>query len=153
MAAWTLKTEPDDYSLDDLERDGTTRWDGVGNNAALKHMRLMQPGEMALIYHTGKEKAVVGVARLASGPYADPAGEDAKRVVVDVEFDRRLPRPVTLAEIKADPDLAEWPLVRQGRLSVVPTPPEVWQRVLRMAESEDRKDAKGAKARKVGGTN
>ena len=132
MAAWTLKTEPADYSLDDLERDGTTVWDGVGNNAALKHMRSAARGERAFVYHTGKERAVVGVASIASDPYADPG--DPSRVVFDVRFERRLKRPVTLAGIKDDPALAEWALVRQGRLSVVPTPPEVWERVVGMAE-------------------
>ena len=132
MAAWLLKTEPSDYSLDDLERDGTTRWDGVSNNAALKHIRSAKAGESAFVYHTGKERAVVGVATIAGDPYADPAAPES--AVFDVTFARRLARPVTLAEIKSDPALAEWALVRQGRLSVVPTPPEVWARVTGMAE-------------------
>ena len=140
MAAWTLKTEPTDYSLDDLERDGVTVWDGVGNNAALKHMRSAREGERAFVYHTGKERAVVGIAVIASEPYADP--DDPSRVVFDVRFERRLKRPVTLAEVKDDPALAEWALVRQGRLSVIPTPPEVWERVVGMAEGEDREGAK-----------
>lgn len=129
MAAWLLKTEPDDYSLDDLERDGSTVWDGVSNNAALKNIRQIKPGERCFIYHTGREKQIVGIATVASEPYVDPSSSDDALVVFDVAFDKRLKRPVTLAEIKADPQFAEWQLVRQGRLSVVPTPPEVWKHV------------------------
>lgn len=135
MAAWLLKTEPDDYSLDDLERDGTTVWDGVSNNAALKNIRLMKPGERCFVYHTGGEKQVVGIGKVASEPYPDPNVSDDKRVVFDLAFDKRLKRPVTLAEIKADPQFAEWQLVRQGRLSVVPTPPEVWKAVNDLARA------------------
>jgi predicted RNA-binding protein with PUA-like domain len=134
MAAWLLKTEPDSYSLDDLERDGTTVWDGVSNNAALKNIRLMQPGERCFVYHTGKEKQVVGIAKVVSDPYPDPKSSDDKLVVFDIAFDKRLKRPVTLAQIKADPQFAEWQLVRQSRLSVVPTPPEVWKAVNDLAK-------------------
>ena len=132
IAAWLLKTEPDVYSLDDLERDGKTAWDGITNNAALKHLRTMKVGEACFVYHTGKEKRVVGIAKVASAPYA--AGDDPKLAVIDLAFDKRLPRPVTLAEIKADPFFAEWELVRQSRLSVVPTPAEVWRKVVRKSE-------------------
>lgn len=132
MAAWLLKTEPSDYSLGDLERDGSTRWDGVGNNAALLNMRKMELDERCFIYHTGKEKAVVGIAKVTTPAYPDPEADNAKMLVVDVAFEKRLKRPVTLAEIKADPNFAEWQLVRQSRLSVVPTPPEIWKRVVEM---------------------
>ena len=89
MAAWLLKTEPDDYSIDDLERDGTTVWDGVANNAALMHMRAARAGERCFIYHTGRERQVVGIGRLASDPYPDPASSDERLVVFDVAFERR----------------------------------------------------------------
>lgn len=135
MAAWLLKTEPDSYSLDDLEREKQTVWDGVSNNAALKNIRLIQLGERCFIYHTGKEKQVVGIARVASEPYPDPKASDDKLVVFDLAFDKRLKRPVTLAQIKADPQFAEWQLVRQGRLSIVPTPPEVWKAVNDLAKA------------------
>ena len=128
MAAWLLKTEPDVYSLDDLERDGKTVWDGITNNAALKHLRTMRAGESCFVYHTGKERAVVGIAKVASPPYA--SGADPKLAAVDLAFEKRLARPVTLAEIKADPFFAEWELVRQARLSVVPTPAEVWKFII-----------------------
>ena len=133
MAAWVIKTEPGCYSFDDLERDGATTWDGITNAAALKNLRLMRPGERCFVYHTGDERRIVGVAKVEAGPYADPKHSDEKLVVVDLAFDRRLKRPVTLAEIRAEPNFADWALVRQGRLSVAPTPPEIWMRVLELA--------------------
>jgi predicted RNA-binding protein with PUA-like domain len=136
---WLLKTEPDDYAYADLERDGATVWDGVSNNAGLKNIRDMRPGDLALIYHTGEERQAVGLAEVTSEPYPDPKGGDPKRVVVDVRPLRRLPRPVTLAEVKADTAFADFALVRQGRLSVVPVAPDQWRRLLAMAgEAEDR---------------
>ena len=137
---WLLKTEPDHYSYADLERDGATVWDGVSNNAALMHIRNMRLGDLALIYHTGEERQAVGVAEVTSEPYPDPKAGDAKLVVVDVRPLRRLPRPVTLASVKADPAFGDFALVRQGRLSVVPVAPEQWRRLLALAgESEDRR--------------
>jgi predicted RNA-binding protein with PUA-like domain len=137
---WLLKSEPDHYAYADLERDGATIWDGVSNNAALLHLRAMQPGDLALIYHTGEERQAVGVAEVTSAPYPDPQAGDPKLVVVDVRPLRRLPRPVTLAAVKADAAFADFALVRQGRLSVVPVAPEHWQRLLAMGgESEDRR--------------
>jgi predicted RNA-binding protein with PUA-like domain len=93
----------------------------------------MLEGDDALIYHTGNEKALIGLARIASGPYPDPSAKDPRLVVVDVEAGQRLPRPVTLAEVKADPAFADLGLVRQGRLSVVPVEPAQWKRLLGMA--------------------
>jgi predicted RNA-binding protein with PUA-like domain len=130
---WLLKTEPDNYSYADLERDGATVWDGVSSNAALKHMRGMQPGDLALIYHTGDERQAVGLAEVTSAPYPDPKLGDPKLVVVDVRPLRRLPRPVTLAAVKADPAFAGFALVREGRLSVVPVSPEQWGRLMALA--------------------
>ncbi len=128
---WVLKTEPSEYGFSDLVREGRTRWEGVSNPVALKHLRSMQEGDDALIYHTGKEKAAVGLARVASAPYPDPS--DAKLVVVDVEPVRPLPKAVPLAAIKAEPALAELGLVRVPRLSVVPVEPAQWKRLLAMA--------------------
>jgi predicted RNA-binding protein with PUA-like domain len=130
---WLLKTEPDHYAYADLERDGATVWDGVSNNAALLHIRAMRPGDLALIYHTGEERQAVGVAEVTSEPYPDRQAGDPKLVVVDVRPLRRLPRPVTLSAVKADAAFADFALVRQGRLSVVPVNPEQWQRLLAMA--------------------
>ena len=135
MAAWLLKTEPSSYSFDDLERDGRTVWDGVTNAAAQKNIRMMQPGERCFFYHTGDEKRIVGIAKVEGAPYADQESSDGKLVVVDLAFDKRLAKPVTLAQIKADPFFADWPLVRQGRLSVVPTTPEIWKRVVDLSKA------------------
>lgn len=133
---WILKTEPSDYSFADLERDGRTVWDGVTNALALKHIRTMKPGDVAMIYHTGDEKRIVGLATVVSEPYPDPKADDARIVVVDVEVGKRLSRPVTLAEIKADPDFKDLALVRQGRLSVVPVEEGLWEKLLRMGGGE-----------------
>ena len=130
---WLLKTEPANYSYADLERDGATVWDGVSNNAALMHLRAMQPGDLALIYHTGDERQAVGLAEVTSAPYPDPKASDPKLVVVDIRPLRRLPQPVTLAAIKADPAFADFALVRQGRLSVVPVTEAQWARLLGIA--------------------
>jgi predicted RNA-binding protein with PUA-like domain len=130
---WLLKTEPDNYSYADLERDGATIWDGVANNTALMHIRTMQPGDLALIYHTGDERQAVGLAEITSAPYADPQLGDPKLVVVDLRPLRRLPQPVTLTAVKADPEFADFALVRQGRLSVVPVTPAQWAKLLGMA--------------------
>jgi predicted RNA-binding protein with PUA-like domain len=129
MAFWLLKTEPDCYSWDDLERDGQTVWDGVENALALKHIRSMKKGDLALIYHTGNERQAVGVAQVVSAPYADPKAGDEKLVVVDVKAKKKLARPVTLDVIKADPAFSGWDLLRISRLSVVPTPEAMWKRI------------------------
>src|SRR5688572_19415482 len=117
---WLLKTEPSTYSWDDLVRAKTATWDGVSNPVALKHLSAMEPGDDALIYHTGKEKSVIGLARVTRSAYPDPGANDPKQLVVDIEAVRPLSRAVPLAEIKADAHFAQSPLVRQGRLSVVP---------------------------------
>ena len=133
MAYWILKTEPSTYSFDQLERDGTAVWDGVTNPLALKHLRAMQPGDEALIYHTGDEKAVVGLARVTSAAYPDPKAKDPRLVVVELKAGRRLKRPVTLAEIKAEPAFQDLALVRMPRLSVVPATAAQWKELLEMA--------------------
>jgi predicted RNA-binding protein with PUA-like domain len=133
MAYWLLKSEPDAYSYADLERDGTTVWDGVANNVALMHLRTIQAGDMALIYHTGDERRAVGLAEVISAPYPDPKAGDPKLVVVDVRAVRPLANPVTLSAIKADPFFADFALVRQSRLSVVPVSADQWARLMTMA--------------------
>ncbi|WP_029215337.1 EVE domain-containing protein [Kallotenue papyrolyticum] len=135
MAYWVLKTEPDCYSFADLEREQVTVWDGVSNPQALGNLRRMQPGDQALIYHTGDERAAVGLAEIVSTPYPDPQQADPRRVVVDVRAVRRLRRPIPLSAIKTDPALAELALVRQGRLSVVPVPEELWPRLMAMEQA------------------
>ena len=129
---WIVKTEPSSYSFGDLERDRRTVWDGVKNAVALKNIRAMRKGDAVMVYHTGDEKQIVGLATVVSDPYPDPKADDDALVVVDVEVGKRLPRPVTLAEIKADPDFKDLALVRQGRLSVVPVEERLWKKLLRM---------------------
>lgn len=131
-AYWILKTEPSTYAFADLRREGRARWDGIANAVALKHLRSMRRGDRALVYHTGEEKRLVGLATVASDPYPDPAGTDERAAVVDLEPDEPLERPVTLAEVKADPAFAELGLVRVPRLSVVPVPAPLWARLLEM---------------------
>lgn len=133
MNYWILKTEPSAYSFDQLEREKKAVWDGVKNNLALKNLRRMEPGDQVLIYHTGDERALVGRAKVVSVAYADPRQKDPKLVVVDLEVGKRLPKPVSLAAIKADSTLADLALVRMGRLSVVPASAAQWERLLAMA--------------------
>ncbi len=133
MALWLFKQEPSCYSLADLERDGTTVWDGVANALARKNLRQTKPGDRVLFYHTGKEKAVVGEMKIVGSPTADPNSDDPNSVVVKVKFVRRLDQPVILATIKADKLLAKWDLVRLPRLSVVPVTEAEWKRVEELA--------------------
>lgn len=132
---WLLKTEPGSYGWDDLEREATTVWDGVTNYAALKHMREVRKGDRALIYHTGNERAAVGVARVISDAYPDPKQNDPRIVVFDLEPEEKLERPVTLAQVKEIPDFDGWDLVRVPRLSVMPVPPKLWERLLELGGS------------------
>jgi predicted RNA-binding protein with PUA-like domain len=137
MAYWLLKADPGDYGYADLERDRRTAWDGVSNNLALKHMRSVRKGDRVLLYHSGSEKAVVGLVEVVSDPYPDPARKDARLVVFDVAARKLLKRAVRLAEIKADSRFAQFPLVRMPRLSVMPVPATLWTRILRMAGEKE----------------
>ena len=134
MSYWLLKTEPDCYSWDDLVRDKSTTWDGVSNAVALKHIRAMRKGDLALVYHTGKERAAVGIAEVKSSPYADPKEHDDRLAVVDLKPKKKLPKRVGLDVIKADKTFVGWDLLRIGRLSVVPVPAAMWQRILKLSE-------------------
>jgi predicted RNA-binding protein with PUA-like domain len=130
---WLLKEEPTHYSFDALVRDRKTVWSGVKNPLAQKHLRAVKKGDRIFYYHTGDEKAVVGVAKALSDAYPDPDDASAKRVVVDVGAVAKLPRPVTLAEIKADAAFTDFPLVRISRLSVMPVSDAEWTRIERLA--------------------
>jgi predicted RNA-binding protein with PUA-like domain len=129
MAYWLFKEEPDHYGFADLEREGTTLWDGVTNNLARQHLRQVRRGDRILYYHTGKEKAIVGEMRALSDAGPDPTGDDPKGVVVRVKAVRQLPHPVQLARVKADARLRDWDLVRFSRLSVMPVTEAQWRRV------------------------
>jgi predicted RNA-binding protein with PUA-like domain len=131
MAHWLMKSEPESYGWDDLVRDGGTEWDGVRNNAARLHLKAMRQGDEAFLYHSMSDKAVVGIMRVARGPAPDP--KDPDWVSVRVEPVRKLARPVTLGEIKAEPRLSRMELIRQSRLSVAPVRDEEWAKVLAMA--------------------
>ena len=135
MNYWILKTEPSTYSFDDLRRDKSAVWDGVKNPLALKNLRSMTRGDELLIYHTGDEKAAIGRARVTKAAYPDPKQKDPKLVVVDLAAGARLPSPVTLAAIRADPAFRDLALVRMPRLSVVPASAAQWKRLLQMGGS------------------
>jgi predicted RNA-binding protein with PUA-like domain len=130
---WLVKEEPTHYGWDALVKDGKAVWSGVRNALAQRHLRGVKKGDRILYYHTGDEKAVVGVATAVSGPYPDPEDASGKYVAVDIAPVKRLPRPVTLAEIKADAAFKDFPLVRIARLSVMPVTDAQWARIERLA--------------------
>jgi predicted RNA-binding protein with PUA-like domain len=134
LANWLLKTEPDSYSWDDLVRDKKAVWDGVSNALALKHIRTMQKGDLALIYHTGDQRQAIGIAEITTKPYADPKEGDERLAVVDLKPKKKLSRPVSISDIKADKAFAGWDFLRIGRLSVVPVPEAMWNHLLKLAE-------------------
>ena len=127
---WLVKTEPSTYSFADLQKEGKTVWDGVTNPVALKHLKSMAVGDEVFVYHTGDEKRIVGIAKVVKAAYPDPKAPDSKLSVVDLAAVRPLARPVTLAEVKADPRFKDWELVRIGRLSIMPVGAERWKWIL-----------------------
>jgi predicted RNA-binding protein with PUA-like domain len=135
---WLFKEEPSKYSFDDLSRDGRTVWDGVRNNLALQHLRKVRQGDEIFFYHTGKDKAVVGTMVAKGDPYPDPAAENKRFVVVDVEVGAGLKRPVALKELKQDPAFEGSELVRIPRLSVMPVTAAQWRAVMRLARGPRR---------------
>src|SRR5437868_5843475 len=136
MAFWLLKTEPATYSWDDLVREKKATWDGVSNAAALINLRAMKKGDLALLYHTGKERAAIGIVEITHGAYPDPKQHNEKLVVVDVKPKVKLARPVTLDEFKSGKTFAGWDLLRIGRLSVVSAPKKMWERIQQLADAE-----------------
>ena len=134
MAYWLLKSDPETYGFTDLERDRRTTWDGVSNPQALIHLRQMARGDQVLVYHSGRDKAVIGHATVAKGAYPDPKRGDPKLVVVDLAVGPRLAAPVALATIKADPAFADLGLVRQSRLSVMPVSAAQWKRLAALGQ-------------------
>src|SRR3954462_13846425 len=130
---WLFKEAPANYSFDALVKDGKTVWSGVKNPVAQKHLRSVKKGDTIFYYHTGDEKSVVGIARATRDAYADPDDKSGKAAVVDVAPVKKLPRPVTLKEIKADPAFKDFALVRISRLSVMPVSAAEWRRIEKLA--------------------
>jgi predicted RNA-binding protein with PUA-like domain len=131
---WLVKEEPTHYGFDELVKDKKAVWSGVRNALAQKHLRAITKGDRVFYYHTGDEKAVVGIAKALGNAYSDPADKSGKQAVVDVAPVKKLPRPVTLAEIKGDKRFKDFPLVRISRLSVMPVSDEEWERIEGMAK-------------------
>ena len=131
---WLFKTEPSVYSYQQLVKDKKTMWDGVKNNLALKNLKDIKKGDEILIYHTGDEKAAVGIARALGGAYPDPSQKNPRLLVVDIEAVKTLPRPVTLAEVKANKKLANFDLVRLSRLSIMKVSDDQWDTMEGMAK-------------------
>ena len=133
MAFWLLKTEPGEFSFDDLVERGVEPWDGVRSPAALRNLRAAQTGETCVIYHTGDERQAVGLATVERTAYPDPNKNDERLIVIDVRAGKRLPRPVRLEQIKADARFADSPLVKMGRLSVVELTAQQYAAILELA--------------------
>lgn len=131
---WLCKQEPSTYNIDKLEKEKKTTWDGVHNNLALKHIRQMKKGDFTFFYHSGDEKQITGIMEIASGPRSNPKEKDPRFVVVDVKFKKRLDRPVTLGEIKANNKFKDWELLRISRLSVMPVPSQIWNEIIKISQ-------------------
>ena len=130
---WLVKEEPTHYGFEELVKDRKAVWSGVRNALAQKHLRAMKNGDRVFYYHTGDERAVVGIAKATSDPYPDPEDSSGRYAAIDLAPVARLPRPVTLAEIKADAAFKDFPLVRISRLSVMPVTDAQWTRIERFA--------------------
>jgi predicted RNA-binding protein with PUA-like domain len=133
---WLVKSDPDTYGWDELVKDGATRWDGVRNAQARNNLQAMRAGDLALFYHSGEDKQVVGVAKVVKAAYPDPTTDDERWVAVDLAPVAPLREPVTLAEIKRDAALAQIALVRQGRLSVMPIEAKAFSRILSLGKTK-----------------
>ena len=133
---WLFKEEPANYSFDAFVEDGTTVWSGVKNPLAQKHLRSVKKGDRIFYYHTGDERAIVGIAKAIGDAYPDPKDKTAKQAVVDVAPVKKLRRPVTLAEIKSDRAFKDFPLVRISRLSVMPVSDAEWERIEHLGAGE-----------------
>ncbi len=136
MAYWLMKAEPDDYTYEDLARDGVAEWDGIHNHQAANNMRAMKKGDRVFFYRSQKDPAVVGIMAIAREAYDDPDDPKESFVLVDVEPVMPVKREVSLKEIKANPKLAHLALVRQSRLSISPVDDEAWRLICEMAETD-----------------
>lgn len=133
MRYWLLKSEPSAYSWDRLVKDGRTEWSGVRNFQARANLKAMKTGDRAFFYHSNEGLAIVGIAEIVKEAYPDPSDKTGRFVMVDVKPVQPVKTPVTLAQVKAEPKLADFKLVRQSRLSVVPVAPEEWRLICKMA--------------------
>ena len=134
---WLAKTEPGDYSFSQLEREIETVWNGVHNPLARKHLRMVKAGDMIMIYHTGDEKQIVGIAEAISDAYPDPKLKNSRTSVVKICARRELPKPVTLANLRKIKECKQFELVRLPRLSFMPVPPPLWEIIMRIAEGRE----------------
>jgi predicted RNA-binding protein with PUA-like domain len=146
---WLFKEEPSTYSFDELVKDNQTIWSGVKNPLAQKHLHAVKRGDRIFYYHTGSEKAVVGIAKAVGDAYPDPKDRSGKHAVVDIAPLRKLPRPVTLAEIKANPAFKTFALVRIARLSVMPVTDDEWERIEELATRPGGAGEPGTPSRKI----
>ena len=131
---WLVKQEPEDYSWDDLKRDGSTQWTGVRNFQARNNLRQMKVGDEVFFYHSGKEKCVVGIASVSKAAYPDPTAKEDGWIAVDIKPLKKLANPVSLADIKANAKLSDLLLVRQSRLSVMPIGQSEFEEIVRMGK-------------------
>ena len=135
---WLAKQEPSGprgYNFEQLKKDKTNIWDGVHNNLALKHMREMKPGDLALFYHTGNERRAVGIMEITSKPYSNPKEEVERFIVVDVKYKKSLKKPVPLDVMKKEKKFKDWELIRISRLSVMPVPKSIWDLIIKMSQT------------------
>ncbi len=135
MNYWLLKSEPSAYSWEQLVRDGRTHWNGVRNHQAAINLKAMKKGDHAFFYHSNEGKEIVGIVEITREAYPDPSDDAGRFVMVDVKPLKPVKAPVTLAAIKAEPKLADFKLVRQGRLSVVPVTGEEWRLICKMGQT------------------
>lgn len=132
MGKWLVKSDPEDYSFEDLKKDKETEWDGVRNNLAAIHLKAMKKGDEVFVYHSGKEKTVVGIAKVTREAYPDVTDETGRFVSVDLRYVSHLESPVTLKQIKAEKSLGELSLVKMSRLSVMPVEEKHWKKIQKM---------------------
>ena len=138
-SCWMVKQEPETYSWDDFVKDGETDWTGVRNYQARNNLRAMKAGDRVLFYHSGKDKAVVGIAEVTKAAYADPTADDQQWVAVDLKPVKRLKNPVPLAAIRYDKRLSELPLIRQSQLSVMPLTKDEFETIVATGDGKTRK--------------
>ncbi len=135
MNYWLCKQEPSTYNIEQLEKEKITTWDGVHNNLAVKHIAAMKKGDQAFFYHSGDQKQIVGIMKISSNPYSNPKEKNSRFVVVDVKFQKRLTRPVTLSEIKSNKKFKDWELLRISRLSVMPVTSQIWKEIVEISQT------------------